>query len=93
MDKIEIKPTENSGKYRHSTECFYYGRRLKGMIKIAQNLETHNRVFTGILYTHGMKEVERKTFFNQNADYAQQKDLYNKCVEYVMDYLNNKCVY
>ena len=93
MDKVLIKPHKNSGKYLNTTECFYYGRRLKAEIKIHHNTETDNRTFIGILYTHGMQKVGQKTFFNDNADYIQQNELYNKCVEYVMDYLNNKCVY
>lgn len=78
---------------RVSIEYFYYGKRTKATIEVI-TLENNNRMFVGHLYTHGMKEIESKTFFNKriSSDYKKQNELYSKCYKYVTKYLNT-CKY
>jgi hypothetical protein len=73
-------------------EPFYYGNRLKGLIKVIENRQDHDRMYIGQLFTHGKQLVGQKVFFKIGADYTEQNDLYNKCHDYVQNYLNT-CKY
>ena len=79
-------------KHSISYEPFYYGNRLKAYIKIITNNEDNTRMYIAQLFTHNKELVKQKEFFNFNADYKEQNELYNKCHDYVMNYLNT-CKY
>lgn len=71
-------------------EYFYYGKRLKAMIKI------HNRYsYEVICYTHKKEVVKNKLFFDtrlKETDHAKCLKLYQKATGYAQNYLNT-CKY
>ena len=79
-------------RYLISLEPFYYGKRLKGLIKVITDTETNTRIYTGYLYTHNKKLVGQRTFFNTTATITEQNQLYLKCHEYVQSYVDT-CTY
>ena len=85
---------ENDKRYFITLEPFYYGKRLKAYIKVIKDTKDNNTIYTAILYGYNKEVIKQKTFFNisLSGNYIEQNKLYNKCHEYVMQYLNT-CKY
>lgn len=82
-----------NSRYKISYEPFYYGKRLKAYIKVIRDKQEQNDMYIAQLFTHNKEKIGQKVFFKVGANYREQTELYTKCCDYVLDYLNNKCIY